>query len=158
MEKIYYSSSTRGFYSASVHGARTIMVPDPNFVPGDGQTVEDAPLVEMDNPDCMLPVDAVEISDDDHMALLQAQSEGKVIKADADGKPVAADTEPPTNEQLATAVRAERDRLLTDSDWTQKRDVVLPNDAEWVAYRQALRDVPEQSGFPSSIKWPEAPK
>lgn len=39
-------------------------------------------------------------------------------------------------------IRTERDRLLTESDWTQSRDVIMSNDTEWQAYRQALRDMP----------------
>ncbi|WP_412841983.1 phage tail assembly chaperone, partial [Cereibacter johrii] len=32
-----------------------------------------------------------------------------------------------------------------------------PDAAAWTAYRQALRDVPEQPGFPAEIAWPEPP-
>jgi len=56
----------------------------------------------------------------------------------------------------ADEARKERDALLAESDWTQVLDA--PVDAEaWVAYRQALRDVPEQSGFPGDIEWPQIP-
>jgi len=59
-------------------------------------------------------------------------------------------------EQASDRVRAERDRLLTASDWTQVADA--PADATaWATYRQALRDVPQQEGFPENIKWPEKP-
>jgi len=60
-------------------------------------------------------------------------------------------------EQKAEFVRSERDDLLKQSDWTQVADA--PVDAEaWAVYRQALRDVPQQSGFPEEINWPEAPE
>ena len=59
--------------------------------------------------------------------------------------------------EQATSVRAERDTKLAESDWTQARDVTLANDADWQTYRQALRDVPTQEGFPWSVTWPEQP-
>jgi len=57
----------------------------------------------------------------------------------------------------AKYVRRERDHYLTESDWTQNRDVTLSNDTNWKTYRQALRDVPTQSGFPNSVSWPTKP-
>jgi len=59
--------------------------------------------------------------------------------------------------EQATSVRATRDTKLAESDWTQARDVTLANDADWQTYRQALRDVPTQEGFPWSVTWPEQP-
>ena len=64
---------------------------------------------------------------------------------------------PPTTEQLAAQARAERDRLLAASDWTQLPDVHEATRAAWAEYRQALRDVPQQDGFPLTITWPERP-
>ena len=59
----------------------------------------------------------------------------------------------------AEEARAERDKLLAETDWTQVLDA--PIDAEtreaYRAYRQALRDIPEQEGFPDTITWPELP-
>jgi len=56
----------------------------------------------------------------------------------------------------AQSVRAQRDVLLRESDWTQVQDA--PVDATvWATYRQALRDVPQQSGFPDEIEWPTPP-
>lgn len=59
----------------------------------------------------------------------------------------------------ATEVRAERDRRLTASDWTQLADAPLDDTAMvlWQSYRQALRDVPQQAGFPSAVEWPDIP-
>ena len=56
----------------------------------------------------------------------------------------------------AEEVRKERDRLLAESDWTQVPDAPV-NQAAWATYRQALRDVPEQAGFPEDINWPQIP-
>jgi hypothetical protein len=63
---------------------------------------------------------------------------------------------PPTDEEIAAQVRAERDRLLAESDWTQVLDAPVDQDA-WAAYRQALRDVPQQEGFPHDVAWPVKP-
>lgn len=58
---------------------------------------------------------------------------------------------------LATNVRAKRDELIAASDWTQMNDVPLSADKQeaWQAYRQQLRDVPLQSGFPYAVDWPK---
>ena len=63
----------------------------------------------------------------------------------------------PTEEQLAAQARSERDRLLADSDWTQVADAPVDHQA-WADYRQALRDVPTQAGFPTDINWPTKPE
>lgn len=62
-------------------------------------------------------------------------------------------------ETMGNFARQMRQLRLLRSDWSQLPDVGL-TEAEktaWVEYRQALRDVPEQSGFPESIIWPTAP-
>ena len=59
------------------------------------------------------------------------------------------------NNELATAERAERDRLLKETDHYGLSDVTMS--AEMTTYRQALRDVPQQDGFPASINWPTKP-
>jgi len=56
----------------------------------------------------------------------------------------------------ANAIRAERDRKLAECDWTQLADSTA-NKAAWAIYRQALRDVPAQTGFPWTVTWPETP-
>lgn len=60
---------------------------------------------------------------------------------------------------LAAEVRAQRDKLLAETDWTQVLDapVSAALQEEYRNYRQALRDVPEQPGFPEEIVWPELP-
>ena len=62
----------------------------------------------------------------------------------------------PDPEAIATTARAERNRLLAACDWTQVSDAPVDAGA-WAAYRAALRDVPQQPGFPEVIDWPEAP-
>jgi len=63
----------------------------------------------------------------------------------------------PGPEVLALDARATRDRLLKDSDWTQLPDAPV-DQAAWAEYRQALRDLPQQSGFPADINWPTQPE
>ena len=54
------------------------------------------------------------------------------------------------------AVREERDQLLEDTDWIILRYLDQGDEVplEWKEYRQALRDIPEQEGFPGSVDWP----
>lgn len=58
--------------------------------------------------------------------------------------------------EKAGQVRAERNGLLTASDWTQVADAPVDKEA-WAAYRQALRDITAQPGFPWTVTWPEMP-
>ena len=63
---------------------------------------------------------------------------------------------PPDTEAEAAFARAQRNAALAASDWTQLADASVDNLA-WAIYRQNLREVPQQSGFPSNIVWPAAP-
>ena len=54
------------------------------------------------------------------------------------------------------AVRRERDRLLAACDWTQVADAPV-DAAAWAAYRQALRDVPQDYATPDAVVWPTIP-
>jgi hypothetical protein len=60
---------------------------------------------------------------------------------------------------VATA-KAKRNNLLSDSDWVVIKllEVGAPAPAEWATYRQALRDIPQQEGFPVTITWPVKPE
>jgi hypothetical protein len=49
-----------------------------------------------------------------------------------------------------------RDHRLQASDWTQLEDSQVDK-AIWAEYRQKLRDLTAQAGFPSKIEWPEIP-
>ena len=57
---------------------------------------------------------------------------------------------------LSASERAKRDSLLKETDHFGLSDVTMS--AEMTAYRQALRDVPQQAGFPSTITWPTKPE
>ena len=56
-------------------------------------------------------------------------------------------------------IRHKRNQLLFESDWTQSRDVFLPNDEEWKKYRQELRDITENLvvEIDMDLKWPTKP-
>ena len=60
---------------------------------------------------------------------------------------------------LAASARQKRDRLIAATDYLVTPDYPIESDrlAKVKIYRQALRDIPEQSGFPRSITWPEKP-
>ena len=61
-------------------------------------------------------------------------------------------------ENLAYMVRAERNNMMLLSDYTQLPDAPTHIDVEeWKNYRQLLRDIPQQEGFPTNIIWPAAP-
>jgi hypothetical protein len=54
-------------------------------------------------------------------------------------------------------VRQKRNRLLTESDWTQLPDAPVDR-AAWAAYRHALRNLPAQDGAPFNLEWPLLPQ
>jgi hypothetical protein len=56
----------------------------------------------------------------------------------------------------ANKVRQQRNILLSDCDWTQVADAPVDK-AVWATYRQDLRDISKQPGFPWSVTWPVAP-
>ena len=59
-------------------------------------------------------------------------------------------------EQLSASARNQRNDLLRETDHFALSDVTMS--AEMTTYRQALRDVPQQAGFPSTITWPTKPE
>jgi hypothetical protein len=137
-----YSKSANGFFHEDIHGPR-----------GEGSRI---------------PSDAVEITDDEHRALLRAQSAGKRIVAGPDGRPIAADQAPPSDEQLMAELRARRDRLLalTDGHIARHRDEVEAGgkttltDEQYVqlqAARRTLRDLPAKTKDLAQPAWPKLP-
>jgi hypothetical protein len=57
----------------------------------------------------------------------------------------------------AAKVREERNEKLAATDWTQAADVPQAVKDNYASYRQALRNVPSQDGFPWTIEWPTQP-
>lgn len=66
-------------------------------------------------------------------------------------------TPPPNTELEAAEAREKRNGLLAASDWTQGKDIPDSVSTAWATYRQQLRDVPAQAGFPLNIQWPTPP-
>ena len=62
-------------------------------------------------------------------------------------------------EQASETARNQRNHLLTETDWVvvKHNELGTPIPQEWLDYRQALRDITEQSGFPDNVEWPTAP-
>ena len=58
--------------------------------------------------------------------------------------------------EQAKSVRTSRNDKLKECDWTQVADATVDK-ATWATYRQALRDITGQTGFPWTITWPDAP-
>ena len=58
--------------------------------------------------------------------------------------------------EQAKSIRNTRTEKLKDCDWTQIADSTADKEA-WATYRQALRDITAQAGFPWKVTWPDAP-
>jgi len=110
--------------------------------------------------------------EDGNPSSIQAQIDGKSLSVPIDpgnrhyaeimrqvdaGELVVEPDPGPSEEQLAAQARSQRDALLSQSDWTQVPDAPVDQQA-WAEYRQALRDVPQQAGFPTEITWPVKPE
>ncbi|WGS50854.1 phage tail assembly chaperone [Paraburkholderia sp. D15] len=115
-----------------------------------------------------IPAGSIQITSADHAQLLEGQSAGKRMALCAEGKPQLLDPAPPGEEVLAEIARLQRDQLLAETDAivTRQRDQLdegrVPDlDDEqyrsWLVYRRALRDLPDQTGFPTEIVWPQRP-
>lgn len=57
-----------------------------------------------------------------------------------------------------TIALSRRLELLSASDWTQMPDVEINTKTQWAVYRQALRDITDQPGYPFNIIWPTSPQ
>ena len=115
--------------------------------------------------DAPLPDDAAEVSAEHHAALMEASSLGKIIQPDANGAPVAVEAPEPPFETLAQRARRRRDGEIDALRWLRERhrdEVALGITTSLTAedfhlvleHIQALRDLPDQAGFPEAIEWP----
>ena len=66
-----------------------------------------------------------------------------------------AEWEAGADDRAADAVRRERNALIAETDWWATSDRTMT--AEQAAYRQALRDITAQAGFPHEVVWPVKP-
>lgn len=150
----FYSAKTGGFYSEEVHGdrQREVVITDPES----GEVINR--YMEL-NPDCKIPGDAVEVTDEEHVRLIDGQADSGGIVPDKNGYPILASVPEPSIAQLGAEARLDRNARLTECDFvvTAAYERGEPVPAEWVSYRQALRDLPNQKGFPSTINWPVKP-
>jgi len=71
-----------------------------------------------------------------------------------------AETKAAKDAEAAKAVRAQRDRLIAETDWLVIKNLELNQNIPgvWEVYRQALRDIPQQAGFPHNVTWPVKPE
>ena len=97
-------------------------------------------------------VNTIEVDSLDWMPNLVEATEGSIGWSYSNGvfsEPVVTFT----SEQI----RKERDALLAESDWTQVADAPV-DQAAWATYRQELRDITSQEGFPHEVTWPQRPE
>jgi hypothetical protein len=120
------------------------------------------------SPGCKVPEGAKEITDEQHQALLLAESNGKLIVPDSAGFPMAIDPPPPSADELAAAERGWRDLRLaeTDSVVARHRDELEGSGSTTLTaeqyiqlqdYRRLLRDWPQGGEFPLAEHRPPAP-
>lgn len=62
----------------------------------------------------------------------------------------------PTEELTWDTIRTKRDQLIRESDWTMVQDASV-DQAQWAAYRQILRDLPQTYTNPEDVVWPTEP-
>ena len=92
------------------------------------------------------------------MTRYHATSEGQVAftaEEEAEWDAREASMENGVDPSKAINVRNERNQLISETDWMACSDVTM-SDA-WRTYRQALRDIPSQEGFPNDVTWPTSP-
>lgn len=102
----------------------------------------------------------VDITDEYYNEIFVGHSAGKIISKDGNGYPIIVDSPAPTDEQLATSARAQRDQLLAETDYLLMPDYPITTEkmALVKTYRQLLRDITKQAGFPTTIDWPVMPE
>lgn len=121
----------------------------PNWVDDNGNPVDDSVLIADD----YLPVEMIYPAYDQAKQYVRQRpmDEWEVLADKVVAKFEVIDFTP---EELSGMARNHRNMLLAQSDWTQGKDIPDAISTPWAAYRQALRDLPEQPGFPATIDWP----
>lgn len=97
-------------------------------------------------------INTIEVDSLDFMPNLVEAADGGIGWSYSDGvftAPVISD------EVKADAARERRNSLLSNTDWRASTDLTMST--EWATYRQALRDITTQEGFPNSVVWPTEP-
>lgn len=132
--KTVYQTDAEGFFTGPVAADPSPLEPDVWLIPGGAVEAEPPALVE-------------------GQKAQWTNGAWAIINPPPEPEP---EPEPPPEEKAA-AIRAQRNWRLSSSDWTQIADSPV-DAAAWAAYRQALRDVPQQAGFPETVVWPEPPQ
>jgi hypothetical protein len=104
-----------------------------------------------------IPNDTIEITAKEHKTLFDGQAKGGTIICGNDGRPEVKMPNEPSNNDKEKFIRIKRNALLQESDWTQLEDSPMKGNQAWLDYRQALRDITLQDGFPESVNWPVKP-
>ena len=86
----------------------------------------------------------------DGVELVNAKWFTKYSVADLDADAITA-----KDAEQAKAIRTQRNQLLAESDWTQLADTPVDKTV-WSVYRQSLRDISSQKGFPWDVVWPKS--
>lgn len=125
--QIYYSDSAKSFFVSGIHE--------------------------------IIPEDKIEITKEEHSNLLkEININNKLIEIDSSGKIVL--VEKPVDKELEKQkVIQTRNAMLAESDWTILPDAPFTKAQKdaWKEYRQALRDITKQEGFPENVVFPEKP-
>jgi len=103
----------------------------------------------------LIPAGCVETAPPEHNDMQFVRWSGSAWTIESIPEP---EPEPvPEPVEPAQYARQYRNSLIADSDWTQLADAPLDPvvKASWASYRQALRNVPQQEGFPNEIEWPQ---
>lgn len=100
--------------------------------------------------------DAVDVTNYANLEQAHASMDCYVINQEEQRFDLRPDYEAYKLAMIENDVRNKRNMLLLKSDWTQNPDVNVDREA-WANYRAALRDISQQSGFPTDIIWPEEP-
>lgn len=84
---------------------------------------------------------------------------GCVEISEVEAEEILSNFKPLVTDDLITSVRAQRSALLAACDWVMISDspFTKAQTAVWKTYRQDLRDVTKQEGFPANVVWPEVP-
>ncbi|MGH8759131.1 MAG: hypothetical protein ACREVW_06405 [Burkholderiales bacterium] len=100
------------------------------------------PTIEINNPDCKIPADAVEITDEEHATLLEGQSLGKRIVPDESGRPVLADPPAPTLEALKTSAQTTIDSYFEELYQHSVANTAIGKeyDAAYIVAKEWLKD------------------
>lgn len=116
----------------------------------EGDLPEGVVSVSMNNPPV---VDSFEIAEKQEQPIF----ENSLWKLHYDVREMTDDEIQQYKNNKAEEVRNERNQRLLISDWTQTVDSPV-NRTAWAEYRQSLRDITEQEGFPLTVIWPEEPQ